>query len=270
MRILARATIGLRRIVDIALIALILTVMGAVALGKLVPLTGRQSIVIGGASMEPAIHVGAAVVITPVDAAQLAVGDVVSLQVGEARTTFTHRIVDIVDRGDGRWIRTKGDSNAEPDPTLVPATAVIGRVDLAIPLMGYLIMLLSAPVGVLFVLGIGATLLAIAWLLESLEPVPPAVRRSPSPRRVEAGEPIAARPSTTPTRALAVAGPVLVPTGGSAAAQLVAPRSRTPLTPDPASAPRPASIREHLERSRRLRLRRARWQVHERGGSAPG
>jgi len=269
MRILARATIGLRRIVDIALIALILTVMGVVALGKLVPLTGRQSIVIGGASMEPAIHVGAAVVITPVDPQELAIGDVVSLQVGEARTTFTHRIVDVVDRGDGRWIRTKGDANAEPDPTLVPATAVIGRVDLAIPLMGYLIVLLSAPVGVLFVFGIGATLLAIAWLLESLEPVPPVARRSPSPRRVEAGEPIAARPSTT-LGSPAIAGPLLVPTGGSAAAQLVAPRSRTPLAPDPASAPRPASVREHLERSRRLRLRRARWQIQQRSGGTPG
>jgi signal peptidase len=269
MRILAGAAIGLRRIADIALIALILTVMGAVALGKLVPLTGRQSIVIGGASMEPAIHVGAAVVITPVDPKALDVGDVVSLQVGEARTTFTHRIVDIVDREDGRWIRTKGDANAEPDPTLVPATAVLGRVDLAIPLMGYLIVLMSAPVGVLFVFGIGATLLAIAWLLESLEPAPPVARRSPSPRRVEAGEPIAARPSTT-VGALAAGWPVLAPSGGSAAAQLVAPRSRTLLAPDPASAPRPTSVREHLERSRRLRLRRARWQVHQRGGGAPG
>ena len=270
MRILARATIGLRRIADMALIALILIVVGAVALGRLVPLTGRQSIVIGGASMEPAIHVGAAVVITPVDPRELAVGDVVSLQVGEGRTTFTHRIVDIADRGDGRWIRTKGDANAEPDPTLVPATAVIGRVDLTIPLMGYLIVLLSAPVGILFVFGVGATLLAIAWLLESLEPVPPIARRSPSPRRIEAGEPIAARPSTTLTRGLAVAGPVLVPTGGSKAAQLVAPRSRTPLAPDPAAAPRPASVREHRERSRQLRLRRARWQLHRGSGGTPG
>src|SRR5262245_4474256 len=178
MRILASSTVWLRRIVDIALIALIVVVLSGVALGKLVPLTGRQTVVIGGGSMSPAIPLGSAVVIASVDPASLARGDVVSLQVSDQKATFTHRIVDVVDRPDGRWIRTKGDANAAPDPTLVPASAVIGRVEVAIPLMGYLIALLSLPVGVLFVVGLAATLLAIAWLLESLEPAPIAPRAS--------------------------------------------------------------------------------------------
>src|SRR2546426_3061769 len=166
MTMLERAPTWFRRITDVALISLIAVVLLAVGLSKLVPLSGRHTIVIGGASMEPAIQLGSTVVITPVDPVLLAVGDVVSLQVGEARTTFTHRIVTIVDRADGRWIRTKGDANADPDPTLVRASTVIGRVDLVVPLIGYLIVLLSAPIGILFVLGLGATLLAIAWLLE--------------------------------------------------------------------------------------------------------
>src|SRR5262249_14358499 len=147
-------------------------------MGKLVQLTGRQSIVIGGGSMTPAIPLGSAVVIGPVAPADLARGDVVSLRISEQNATFTHRIVDVVERPDGVWIRTKGDANPEPDPTLVPASAVIGRVQLAIPLLGYLIALLSQPVGVLFVIGLAATLLAIAWLLETLEPAPIAARRS--------------------------------------------------------------------------------------------
>ena len=76
----------------------------AVGLGRLVPLTGRQSIVIGGASMEPAIPLGSAVVVTPVDSSVLLVGDVVSMKVDESATTYTHRIVDVVDRPDGRWV----------------------------------------------------------------------------------------------------------------------------------------------------------------------
>ncbi|HLO35204.1 MAG TPA: signal peptidase I, partial [Candidatus Deferrimicrobium sp.] len=177
MRVLAGATTALPRIVDLVLIALIIVVLLGVILGRGAPLVGRQSIVIGGGSMEPAIGLGAAIVVRPTDPSVLAVGDVVSLHVGAEQTTYTHRIVAIVDRSDGRWIRTKGDANPTPDPTLVPATAVIGRVELVIPLAGYLLALLSLPMGVLFVLGLAATLLAIAWLLESLEFEPRPVRR---------------------------------------------------------------------------------------------
>jgi len=158
-----------RRFLDAVLIALILVVLFGVILGKVVPLTGRQTIIIGGQSMEPAIHIGSAIIVAPVGAAELRVGDVVSLRAGDDNALFTHRIVEVVDRPDGRWIRTKGDANASPDPTLVHASAVVGRVQLAIPLAGYLIALLSIPTGVLFLIGLAATLLAAVWLLESLE-----------------------------------------------------------------------------------------------------
>ena len=121
MRILAGATTALRRIVDLGLVILIVVVLLGVVLGKGAPLVGRQSIVIGGGSMEPTIALGAAIIVRPVDPAALAVGDVVSMQVGPEQTTFTHRIVALVERADGRWIRTQGDANAAPDPTLVPA-----------------------------------------------------------------------------------------------------------------------------------------------------
>jgi signal peptidase I len=119
--------------------------------------------------MEPAIHLGSAIIVAPVAAADLRVGDVVSLRAGDNNSLFTHRIVEVVDQPDGRWIRTKGDANSSPDPTPVHASAVEGRVQLAIPLAGYLIALLSIPTGVLFLIGLAATLLAAVWLLESLE-----------------------------------------------------------------------------------------------------
>jgi signal peptidase len=169
MSILAAATAGLRRLLDFLLLALIVVVLLGVLLGKLVPLTGRQAIIVGGASMEPAIGRGAVVVIRPVPGAALAVGDVVTLRAGEQQALFTHRIIEIVDRPDGRWIRTQGDANASPDPTLVPSSAVVGRSELAIPYAGYLLALLSLPTGIVFLLGLAATLLAGAWLLESLE-----------------------------------------------------------------------------------------------------
>jgi signal peptidase len=208
MGILAAATAGLRRFLDLLLLALIVAVLLGVLLGKLVPLTGRQTMIVGGSSMEPAIGLGAAIVIKPVEPESLAIGDVVSLRAGDQHAIFTHRIVEVVDRRDGRWIRTKGDANADPDPTLVHASAVIGRTELSIPFAGYLLALLSEPTGVLFLVGLAATILAATWLLESLE-----LERAdrvgvtflPGTDRGR-GEPIAVR--SIPTRPLAIEGPL--------------------------------------------------------------
>jgi len=231
-RNLGRATGIIRRVLDALLLALIIVVLGGVVLGKLVPLTGRQTIVIGGGSMEPAVPLGSAVIIKPVDAAALKVGDIVSLKAGPQNALYTHRIVAVVDRPDGRWVQTKGDANADQDPTLVHASAIVGRTEVVIPLAGYLIVLLSIPAGVLFLIGLAASLLAGAWLLESLEPewVAKGTAR-PLPRRPLSGEPIAARPGAPK--------PVTGPAGAGFAAR--------------------PTIPEQLARSREMRVRRARW-----------
>jgi signal peptidase I len=119
--------------------------------------------------MEPAIPIGAAVILEQVDPAALAVNDVVSLRSGPGRAVFTHRIVRIVEREDGRWIETKGDANPGSDPSVTPVSAVIGRATLMVPSGGYLLALLSEPAGVLLVLSSGATLMVLGWLFESFE-----------------------------------------------------------------------------------------------------
>jgi signal peptidase I len=267
MRILAGATTTLRRIVDLGLIVLIVIVLLGIVLAKGAPLVGRQSIVVGGGSMEPSIGLGSAIVVRPVEPSALAVGDVVSMQVGPERATYTHRIVAIVDRADGRWIRTQGDANATPDPTLVPAGDVIGRVELVVPFAGYLLAVLSLPMGAMFVLGLAATLLAIAWLLESLEldaaPAhqldgsrPASLEGSPTalaPGQTDEplvrGEPIASRPAGPARPALAGAGLVAAPLGASPWGTGLAPTT---------SVGRP-SVREQLGLRRAIRARHRRW-----------
>ena len=233
-RNLARIAVISRRMLDVLLFALIAVVLVGVVLGKLVPLTGRQTLAIGGRSMEPAVPLGAAVIIGPADPGSLAAGDIVSLKAGPQNALFTHRVVAVVDRSDGRWVRTKGDANPEEDPTLVPVSAIVGRTELVIPLAGFLIALLSIPAGVLFLIGFAATLLAGAWLLESLEPAGAASRRTAalSLDRLLPGEPIALR------------RPVL------SASSSVARGAHVPARP---------TVAEQLALSRETRARRARW-----------
>lgn len=159
-----------RRVVDLLLIALIGAVLVAVVLARGLPLlTGGTSFVVAGGSMEPAIAMGSVVITTPVAPDGLRAGDVVSLQTGPERAVFTHRIVRLATLPDGLYIETKGDANPAVDPALVAATDVIGRVDLAVPVAGYGVALLSSIQGVLFACSLAALLLVAVWLLESFE-----------------------------------------------------------------------------------------------------
>jgi signal peptidase len=119
--------------------------------------------------MEPVIPLGAAIVATPVGADSLVVGDIVSLKVGVKQSVFTHRITRLVERDGATWLATKGDANASPDPSLIPATAVIGRVTVIVPWAGYLITLLGSLQGIIFLVSLGVFVLAGAWFLETIE-----------------------------------------------------------------------------------------------------
>jgi len=167
--VLANPIPALRRFVDLAFLAMALAVVAALVLSRGVPLTGRITYVVGGPSMEPAVHQGSAIVVEPVDPAALRVGDVVSMRVGPEQAIFTHRIVRLVERPDGLWLETKGDANATPDPVLVPAGAVIGRVAVTISAIGYVIVALSTPSGLLLVGGLAGVLLTLVLLLEGAE-----------------------------------------------------------------------------------------------------
>jgi len=169
MNVRARAKRGLRRVLDLALVLLVAAALAGVFFGRVLPMLGPTTLVVRGPSMAPAIPIGALVVTTPVEAAALAVGDVVSIRVGPELVVFTHRIVRVVPRQGEIWIETKGDANDTSDPALIPASSVVGRVSLTVPVLGYLVVLLSSLSGVLLLIGLVGMLLLGAWILDSVE-----------------------------------------------------------------------------------------------------
>ncbi|MEW6223316.1 MAG: signal peptidase I [Chloroflexota bacterium] len=178
MAVIVVATRVARRTLDALVILVIGLVVATVVVARVIPqLTGGTVFVVGGGSMEPHLPVGAAVVAFPVATEDLRVEQVVSVRVGPQRAVFTHRIIRIVAREDGLWLATQGDANPEPDPSLVRASAVIGRVDWQVPYLGYLVALLGSIPGVAFVVSLSGFLLAGAWLLETLEDDQRAARR---------------------------------------------------------------------------------------------
>jgi signal peptidase len=157
-----------RRLLDALLVVAVLAVVVTAATQLLAPVAGGRAMVVGGGSMEPAIGRGAFVLTLPAGSDGYAVGDVVTVQQGGG-TPYTHRITRLADLAGVPHVETKGDANAAPDPAIVPTAAIIGRVALSIPLLGYLVMLLATAAGLAGFLAVCATMLLLVWVIEEVE-----------------------------------------------------------------------------------------------------
>jgi signal peptidase len=157
----------LRRAIDVALALLVVAVVAIALAANLAPQAGARLLAIRTGSMEPSMPVGSLIVATAVDPDALVIGDVVSVSL-DGGATLTHRISNIVEQDDSRMFELKGDANALHDPVLVVPVQVVGRVDVAIPLLGYVLAMLSMPTGIAALLAVGGTLLTAGWLLDEL------------------------------------------------------------------------------------------------------
>lgn len=185
-------------LLDALLVALIVAVLACVAIATFGPRLGHPTLVIRGASMQPAIALGSLVVLDAGDPADLRIGDVVSFAAPNG-TTVTHRVVRFASENGTAYIGTKGDANADPDPVITPRGAILGRVATTVPGAGYLVTLLGAPIGLLTVLLVAITLLVLAVLLEELAAARrDAVAARLSGRRLSRAGPLAGPGTATP------------------------------------------------------------------------
>ncbi len=159
---LARRTLGAIWLLSLGVIVLLAL---ATNLG---PKVGFEVFAIRGGSMAPAIPLGAAVVAVRTAPDAIQVGDTVTIRADNG-VIYTHRVVQIHERVDNRWLRTKGDANATADAAPVPATSVVGVVHWTIPLAGYLMAMLTTPAGLVSVVAYAIALLAAVWELEEVE-----------------------------------------------------------------------------------------------------
>jgi len=173
----------LRRGLDLALAALVGCVVVVGLTAYLTPAFGGHALAIRSGSMAPSISVGSMVVTMREDPATLVRGDIVAIALPSG-TVLTHRIDEIVRQDDRRMFRLKGDANPSPDPTLVTQDQLLGKVVAIAPGLGYILAMLSMPIGVLALLLLGVQLLLGAWLFEEL------AERSSRPR------PTPGRPTT--------------------------------------------------------------------------
>lgn len=120
-------------------------------------------------SMEPTYHVGSVVYVKKVDPTTLKVGDPITFYL-TGNVIATHRIIEVHGEGTPNLgFRTQGDANETVDG-ITPASAVIGKATFSIPYLGYLSNFLQQPKGLITVVGTGAAVLAISYIIDAIFP----------------------------------------------------------------------------------------------------
>ena len=94
----------------------------------------------------------------------------------------THRVVARSENAGITSFQTKGDANATADATSIPASAVVGDVELSVPALGSVIVSLSSTAGEIMLIFFLGGLLIAGWFFDELLVT---VRRR-SPRRTAA------------------------------------------------------------------------------------
>jgi len=113
-------------------------------------------------SMAPELEVGSLVFTRSVEPETIAVGDIITFRPAtNGPALITHRVIGI-GQSSSIYFETKGDANAAPDRSTVPARNLVGKVSFHAPYWGFATEFLKTPLGFLFALVIpGSVLIAV-------------------------------------------------------------------------------------------------------------
>jgi signal peptidase I len=161
------AAIG--RILGVAVIAVVVAFLLGLTVGPLV--LPYKALVVYSGSMEPTIPVGSVVILTPVEASQVKVNDVITFQRPDNKSELvTHRVIAIESGPQGQQWVTKGDANTTADPWRVTAAGNGWRYNFNLPYIGYVLNWLQQPLGRILFLVVPAAALGLLTLYELWAP----------------------------------------------------------------------------------------------------
>lgn len=136
----AARTRGVLYYVGLGLSAGLLAFLGLIgALVILIPaVTGSTPMTILTGSMQPTYPPGTLIIVQPVAAEDIVIGDPITYQIESGKPeVVTHRVIAISTTGTEVSFTTQGDNNAVPDPKSVLPVQVRGKVWYAVPYIGY-------------------------------------------------------------------------------------------------------------------------------------
>ncbi|MEM7095124.1 MAG: signal peptidase I [Actinomycetota bacterium] len=119
---------------------------------------GAQVDIIASNSMAPAVPIDSLAITMPIAADDVIVGDVITFRNGEDKLVM-HRVVEVLETGDVRRFRTKGDNNRTTDPLLLHELGVERRLSYSVGGLGPVARAAQPPLGLIWLAGVPAALL---------------------------------------------------------------------------------------------------------------
>ncbi len=156
-------------LVLVLLLAVVSVIMQVKPFEKMPWIKGYKPLTVLGGSMEPAIHVGSVVLVSPVETADIGVGDIITFKTPQDSKVFedypgsltTHRVVEVIGGDGALGFKTMGDANEDPDGWVVPAADVLGKAGFSIPYVGYFVNFARTRNGFLLLVILPAVLIII-------------------------------------------------------------------------------------------------------------
>ena len=130
-----------------------------------VKLFGIQVYTVLSGSMEPTYKVGSLIYVIDIDVSDLKEKDVITFKISE-NVVATHRIVEIVDEGNGKKFRTQGDANDFVDEGLVDSKNIVGKPVFTIPYLGYIASFMQTFSGKMITIGVGLLLVIVVVAID--------------------------------------------------------------------------------------------------------
>ena len=147
----------------LAYAGLCLSVLAVLAVAMAPRVTGVRIATVLSDSMQPEMSTGDMIVVRPVDASQIKVGDVILFRSpADPEARIAHRVVDIASSSSGLAFVTKGDANQVADHAPVPADRVLGRVQFHVPLLGHAIREMKEPLVFLLILAVPGSFIIVS------------------------------------------------------------------------------------------------------------
>jgi signal peptidase len=126
---------------------------------------GYRSLVVMSGSMEPALHVGDVVIVREIAPLDARIGDVVTFTDPEDPSRLlTHRVRSITVSGSDVSVQTMGDANTTAERWQISENGLIGRVEVRLRHLGYVMSWLRSRFGRLGFVAIPALALGVLEL----------------------------------------------------------------------------------------------------------
>jgi signal peptidase len=138
----------------------------AVLLAAAAPLAlGDRSYVVKSGSMAPAIETGDVLVVEPVAADSIEVGEIVTFDnPDQSGQLMSHRVRAVEPTEEGLRFTTQGDANTADEHWTIPADGTVGRALYRVPKLGFAVNVIQAPGGKVGLIVVPALLLTISLL----------------------------------------------------------------------------------------------------------